>query len=558
MLAVSETFGRADQPQEQVELDGFSSWRTERSGSDKGGGGLCLYYHHTLSPHPWTPQVDPSQTYISNERQWLLFSGAGIKMAMLHIYIACQNTRNNDYLQWNEDLFHLVTQETIKLRKEGFTVFSLGDYNTRVGAIAGLEGNSPDTNNNCPMFLDFLQQSNLVIINTLPVARGLFTRWMDDSGRKGSVLDYGLIDNEHVQLVTSFIIDEHARFSCGSDHALLVASLAISPNPKVSWSHHDVIQYDFNPGSSFLEFQSELDTHASKIPLAQFEEFSAEDMLPHLTLSLSDSGKKTLGIKIRKRKPRKRLPRNIVNMLREKQILATRISQITQADPSISPTGELEHLTQELATLKGKIKDSIADHKLHRIRTLRNKTLKNDPTRRKFWRFLKSQIKSAGQISGVHDDQGQMVFQQHEIEDAVLNHFTKIFVGQQTPVFVNPSSQDQVALTIEEIDALLGSGSSDIPLDEHEARVCKEFTFTELEHALAELPDGKSCGMDNVPNELLKHCSFKFKQYLLVFLNRIITTGRVPEELNRGKCILIFKVSLEKNILTSCSLKTIG
>ena len=393
---MSETFGRADQQQDQVELDGFSSWRTERSGSDKGGGGLCLYYDHTLAPHPWTPEVDPSLTYISNERQWLLFSGVGVKFAMLHIYIACQSTRNNDYLQWNEDLFYLVTQETLKLRKQGFTVFSLGDFNTRIGAIAGLEGNNPDTNNNCPMFLNFLQQSNLVIINTLPVCKGLFTRFMDDSGKKGSVLDYGLIDNEHVQQVSSFIIDEHARYSCGSDHALLVASLAISPTPKISWNHHDVVQYDFKQGSSYLEFQRELDTCTSKIPLAQFEEFSTEDMLPHLTASLNDSGMKTFGIKIKKRKPGKKLPRNITNLLREKQALATRISHIALADPSDSSTGELETLTQDIAALKSQIKDLVADHKLHKIHTLRNKTLRNDPTRRKFW-ILENPDKSSWQ-----------------------------------------------------------------------------------------------------------------------------------------------------------------
>ena len=72
---------------------------------------------------------------------------------------------------------------------------------------------------------------------------------MDDSGKKGAVLDYGLIDNEHVQQVSSFIIDEHARYSCGSDHALLVASLAISPTPKISWNHHDVVQCYNDMGS---------------------------------------------------------------------------------------------------------------------------------------------------------------------------------------------------------------------------------------------------------------------------------------------------------------------
>ena len=366
---------------------------------------------------------------------------------------------------------------------------------------------------------------------------------MDDSGQRGAVLDYGLIDNEHVQLVTSFIIDEQARFSCGSDHALLVASLTISPTPKVSWSHHEVVQYDFNSGSSFLEYQKELDIHATKIPLSQFEEMSTEEMIPHLTSTLNDSGMKTFGIRIKKKKTNKKLPRNIVDMLKEKHSLTTRISQNIQADPFPLPASEVDNLSLELASLKGKLKDMVADYKLHKIHTLRSQTLRKDPTRRKFWRFLKTQIKAAGNISGAYDASGQMVFQQHEIEAAVLSHFTKIFDGQKSPVFIEPTYQDQVALSIEEIDAVLGSTQTEVPHDKHEARICKEFSFTELEIALAALPDGRAAGIDNVPNEFLKHCSFKYKQYLLVFLNRIIRSGTVPDELNRGKCMLIFKVS---------------
>ena len=103
------------------------------------------------------------------------------------------------------------------------TVLAMGDFNSRVGRIPGLENNTPDTNKNTPMFLNFMQQANLVIINTLPITKGLFTRFMNSPGLPGSnsLLDYGLIDGDHVNNVTSFVIDEEARYKCGSDHALL-------------------------------------------------------------------------------------------------------------------------------------------------------------------------------------------------------------------------------------------------------------------------------------------------------------------------------------------------
>jgi hypothetical protein len=50
-----------------------------------------------------------------------------------------------------------------------------------------------------------------------------------------------------------------------------------------------------------------------------------------------------------------------------------------------------------------------------------------------------------------------------------------------------------------------------------------------------------------IPNELLKNGSYNFKQFLLVFLNRIHDDGAVPEALNVGKCMLIFKVNFQKS-----------
>ena len=83
--------------------------------------------------------------YIANERQWLLLDNQAEKCAFLHIYVACQTNRSDSFMQWNEDLFHLVTQEAITLRRKGFIVLAMGDFNTRVGQIPGLEGNTADT-----------------------------------------------------------------------------------------------------------------------------------------------------------------------------------------------------------------------------------------------------------------------------------------------------------------------------------------------------------------------------------------------------------------------------
>ena len=97
---------------------------------------------------------------------------------------------------------------------------------------------------------------------------------------------------------------------------------------------------------------------------------------------------------------------------------------------------------------------------------------------------------------------------------------------------------------------LLKNTPIDFPADKFESHVCAPYSFLELTQILAGLKDRKSTGYDMIPNELLKHSSFKYRQYLLIFLNKIISDGVVPEQLNSGKCILIHKVYINnlKNI----------
>ena len=210
----------------------------------------------------------------------------------------------------------------------------MGDFNTRVGSIPGLEDYTPDTNQNTPMFLNFVSEVNMVIINSLPVSKGLFTRYMDSSGLPGtkSLLDYGLIDGDHVNTVTSFTIDEDARFDCGSDHALLECSLEFGTVPRVKWSYQDVFQYNINDDTDFTEYHNTLDRLASTIRLDEFEGLDVEQMLPHVSETLTQSAEKCFGLKVKKKKKGNRLPKNIINLIRRKNEAAREYRDAVASD----------------------------------------------------------------------------------------------------------------------------------------------------------------------------------------------------------------------------------
>ena len=374
-----------------------------------------MLYKESLTAHEWTPIIPPNLTYIGNERQWLLLCSGKQKCAFLHVYIACDSNKDDSFLQWNEDLFFLLTQEAKKLKKDGFTVVAMGDFNSRIGRIPGLEFNIPNTNRNAPLFLNFITETSLMIMNTLPITKGTFTRFMNSSVRQGSasLLDYGLIDSDQAHTVTSFVIDEEARYDCGSDHALLECQIVFDHVPRIVWAYQDAIQYNLQNATDYSYFQECLDTNAAVIPLHQFDKLGTDQMLPHLTECLNNSAIKSFGLKVKKKKSGRRLPRHLIQLIQTKKEIMTRI-RCTSASGDTENVDELE---ADLDKIKSEIRDSKADFMLQRRNRLRSKLLLADPTRKKFWRFLKSQIKAAGNITALKNKDDVMVFEQVAIED---------------------------------------------------------------------------------------------------------------------------------------------
>ena len=425
-----------------------------------------MLYRSDLKVHRHIPIVPEEYKYLENERQWLLLGTGGRKCAFLHCYMACQSFTDNSYLKWNQDLFSLMSDEIKILRMQGFFVLALGDFNSRVGRIPGLENNTPDLNNNSQMFFNFIQEANLFIINSLPISKGLFTRFMApcDSSHGRSLLDYGLINEDSLNTVTSFVIDEDARFDAGSDHALLECTISCKKDRHATWSFKEGLHYNFNERTDFSKFRSSLDNAISTTDIDSFTCLSAAQMLPLISESINNSAQKCFNLRFGSRKKGRKLPREVVASIREKGDLARQISSgVFDEEPSI-----FQQKVQELRRMKIDVDTKLANIKLRKRTKLRTKLLLADPSRKKFWRFLKAQMKGAGNISAVTSSEtGDLEFEQHEIEREVLKHFSSMFNASSVPVpnTSTPEEDDQVSKAIDEIEKMLGRETASHPPD---------------------------------------------------------------------------------------------
>ena len=184
------------------------------------------------------------------------------------------------------------------------------------------------------------------------------------------------------------------------------------------------------------------------------------------------------------------------------------------------------------------MKSKICQYRINRRKYIRNCLLKADPNRKRFWAFIKARMSSPGHITGCKNKDGKMVFKQEEVEEVVIDHFSNIFKGERKPTVNEGTANSSVDSRSKE--TITGSVSRDPT--EFEEEICPPMSIIELDDLIKKLPTGKSSGYDSIPNEFLINSNFKFRQYLNVFYNKIIKEGRVPEDLNLGKCLLLHKV----------------
>ena len=72
------------------------------------------------------PKVEPCYQYLDKERQWLLIDAGSRKLAILHCYLACVSTSSDGFLAWNRDLYLMMAEEVLRLRRLGFVCLALG------------------------------------------------------------------------------------------------------------------------------------------------------------------------------------------------------------------------------------------------------------------------------------------------------------------------------------------------------------------------------------------------------------------------------------------------
>ena len=105
--------------------------------------------------------------------------------------------------------------------------------------------------------------------------------------------------------------------------------------PKVKWSYHDVFQFNITDDSDITEYHNTLDNLASTIRLDVFEELNVEEMLPHVSDTLTQSAEKCFSLKVKYKRRGNRLPKSVINLIRRKNKTAWEYRHAVASDDTI-------------------------------------------------------------------------------------------------------------------------------------------------------------------------------------------------------------------------------
>ena len=212
-----------------------------------------------------------------------------VKVAIVNAYLACHSGRRPQHYDDNISIINLVTKEINHLTEKGFTILIMGDLNSRVGdePPLGIVGNDKKVNENCRILKQFVRENGLVIIISLPLSQGLFTRrTMDhDKGKLvESVLDALMRD---VHMINSFVVDEFNRYAITSDHSTIVIEIKLTNGKQtVTWR----VRNDwciFSDEDNIEAYQEALNSNS--INIEEYRQLTTEDKLEHLKKTIKSS-----------------------------------------------------------------------------------------------------------------------------------------------------------------------------------------------------------------------------------------------------------------------------
>ena len=568
-----ETKRRFEEEESCIDVLGYDVTEYRRSdiAGDKGGGGLAIFTRKAegLVFKDFDPDLpDHALAFVRNERAWKTVETSNGKTAICTVYAGFQSPDDMN-ADWNNSLYSVLRMEVASLRRDGFRVVLLGDFNGHVGVIpseGGILGNKTDINRNGRRFLDFLNDSNCVHVNGYQnLTTGLWTR---QRGGVSSVLDYGVVAKEHLKSVNSMVIDDQGFHGGGSDHNWIFMDLADNfvrkirvsnlPKKKPSWN--------LSPNQDWSGFQDTLNGLVDETDST----LDATDLSTRVAEILIKAGTENIGFRsksVKKSMIATRLPRDLVEELRLKRQMEKEWkskSTLFSSTPAHQRTEEmkesLSRAEKAFQEQRNKVEKSFFIlHGNNRAKVLRKCSGNSQEARRYFWSHVNKKHLQSSEIDAVVTADGVLHCSPEDVIHQVEEHLVRLYSGDLEPIPLDIPTEDHSyasnkcpSFTTSDPSCdhpYSSSASPRLPISDGSGSLetdpqgwmNREFTLSDIVQAVKTLKCNKAVGIDNIPNEFLINAGLKFWRLLTLLYNKVLKSGAFPPSWNKGRVTLVHK-----------------
>ena len=594
LVFLLETKRREEEVLEPLEIPGyviFERLRSNESG-DKMGGGLAILCKQKdgLVFKSYDPDIlDKQCVFVRKERQWVTIISELRKTAVCGLYIGCQNSQDS-YGIANDLIYNQIQIEILKLRREGFRIILLGDFNGHIGSKLGqgIPGNHSEINTNGYRLLSFLKNVDLVHVNgavlnsgdwSTKITQGLWTR---QRGGRSTILDYGVISREHLNTVVSMKIDDQGHLPCGnSDHNWIV--LTVKDN-FVKQSRKLVVDeikesWDINENSDWKPFTQHINKELEVVDKSSITKYANS-----LSGVLLNGLKCVFGLKkVQISTKRVALPKGIVYELKKKKELKQTFLEAQKKWSDKCALGnykenrpvELELLEEKLIHQNKRVNNLTSAFKQMRRKEAAFKCKGNTiKARKEFWKYVSGKSRKASRISALYDlISGALKCGVEELVNISENFIKKMFKGEfhktkpaQSTIsednyndVVIGASDHQYTNSREKKDMWEKAGfeagpklwcydESKCPENDPVGYCGRKITIEEINDQVKKLQNGKAAGWDLIPNTAIKHAGERFIALLADLYSRMFEAGEAPESWNDGRLVLVHKKGCREDV----------
>ena len=524
-----------DEDSKKIKVPGYAVVENRRSDleDDRDGGGIIVFIKKTAGIKMQEKKFKirkPALQYVQKERTWVTAKTDGEKLAVGFVYVSHQ-TADDKYGQWNDGVYEVLEDEIKILKQQGFKILLKGDMNAWVGnGEGGIPGNNPAITRNGERLMSFLERRRMIHLNGTDLCTGVFTR---HNSRSSSALDFSCVFEEDVKMVKKMFVDEKGIFGGHSDHVFIVTDLEMeyAPTNAPTSKLRKATKWRFEQEVDWIKVGETMDN----VLTANEEQTEGDvDKLGDLCArapveGLSNVVGRTESVLVKPKEYPAWLRKELVNLKLKTSAWREQRSEATKY-PTKANLKELEEKEKKKENQKSKVDEAMSKFWSTSRAEVIGRLEEGGPGAAKlFWKYVVNKDIGATEFTVIEDPvTGELKAGQEDKKEMVEQFLKDLFQG----------SFEKFPRTVKEGDIEAEDGTEE---EEYSEILEKEFSEEEVARAIMKLKNGKAMGIDDVPNEVLKHYTPKFISLLTKLYNLVQKTGKTPEVWKTGRLVLVHK-----------------